>query len=547
MRQDIPTRYLPEPRDLPDQPRDLPGLDYPTELNAAATLLEGAAVHGHRPAFHTDDGTISYAELARAVEQVGGGLVTLGIQPGDRVLLRLADGPDLVVWLLALQRIGAVPVPTFTRSRADDLVYRAEDTEAVAVVAGAELLAEVDAARPGFTHVRHLVAVPASPDPAYLDVDTLVAAGGPLPPPATDADDLALILYTSGSTGEPKGCWHTHADVLAIADGYARHCVAPTPNDVFAGPPPIPFALGFGFFVVFPLRFGASAVLTTRKSPADLLDAVDRHGVTVLNGVSTWFGMLTEELEAHPGRYRTGTLRMLLCGGEPLPERIATRCLDTLGLPLVQFLGTTEMLHNIVSYLPGEPPRPGSFGRAVPGYRVVVRDPVSFAEVPRGEQGVLTVRGITGTKYWRKPEQQREAVREGWCVVKDIVRMDDDGYLYYVSRSDEMIVSAGYNIAPADVESVLMRHPAVLKVACIGAADPTGRRSTVVKACVVLRPGVEPSDALVAELQAFVKEKGQPHTYPRLVEFLPDLPATLTGKVRRSELAARERELAAQS
>lgn len=539
----IPNGFLPDGGDLPDQPRDLPELDYPQELNAAAALIDGALNAGFRDrvAYYSDDETITYAELAAAVNRVVVVLRTLGIEPGQRVLLRLPDGPDLVYWILALQKAGAVPVPTFTLSRASDLAYRENDTEAVAVVVDADLLAEVDAARPDFRHVQHLIAVPRTHDAAYLDADVLLARAdaGPVEAAATDRDDLALILYSSGSTGTPKGCWHTHADVLAIADTYARHCLRPSPEDVFAGPAPIPFALGFGFFIVFPLRFGAAAVLTSQKSPARLLRATAEHGVTVIAGVSTYFGMLVNELTGNPRTVRTSSLRMLLCGGEPLPDRIATQCMKVLGLPLVQFLGTTEMLHNIVSYLPEEAPRPGSFGRAVPGYEVVVRDPVTFDEMPRGAAGLLTVRGATGTKYWRKPEQQREAVRDGWCVVKDIVSMDADGYLYYISRSDEMIISAGYNIAPADVESVLLRHPSVRQVACIGAPDPSGRRGTVVKACIVLKAGHDPSDRLAGELQDFFKATAAPHIYPRLIEFLPALPETLTGKVRRSELAAR--------
>jgi 2-aminobenzoate-CoA ligase len=542
--QDIPEGYLPDMADLPDQPRNVPELAYPTRLNAAAVLVDGAlaAGFGDQVVYYCDDGTVTYTELAAAVDRAGAALRSLGIRPGERVLLRLEDGPELVYWILAAQKVGAVPVPTFTLSRASDLVYRENDTEAVAVVVGADLLGEVDAARPGFRHVRHLIAVPGTDDPGYLNADALRAGSadtGPVPAAATCSDDLALILYTSGSTGEPKGCWHTHADVLAIADTYARHCLRPTIEDVFAGPPPIPFALGFGFFVVFPIRFGAAAVLTSGKSPARMLAAIEEHGVTIITGVSTYFGMLVDEIAGNEAPTRTSSLRMLLCGGEPLPDRIAARCAAEMGLPLVQFLGTTEMLHNIVSYVPGEVPRQGSFGRAVPGYEVVVRDPVSFEEVPRGEAGLLTVRGATGTKYWRKPEQQREAVREGWCVVKDIVRMDPDGYLYYVSRSDEMIISSGYNIAPADVEGVLLRHPSVRQVACVGAPDPTGRRATVVKACIVLRAGHEPSDRLVTELQEFFKANASPHIYPRLIEFLPALPQTPTGKVRRSELAIR--------
>jgi 2-aminobenzoate-CoA ligase len=543
MRSQIPPAYLPEPEAMPEQLYELPDLHYPERLNAAAELLDSALARGFgdRPAFHCDDGDVTYAELAGAVNRVGNALHGLGLQPGDRVLLRLPDGPDLAYWVLALQKIGAVPVPTFTLARAPDLVHRENDSEAIAVVAAAELLDEVEKARTEFRYAQHLIAVPATNDPTYLDAarligesaDTLIAAD-------THRDDLALILYTSGSTGDPKGCWHTHADVLAIADSYARHCIRPTPDDVFAGPPPIPFALGFGFFLIFPLRFGAAAVLTTQKHPERMLRAIEKHGVTVLTGVSTYFGMLAEQLIGSENSRRTSSLRLLLCGGEPLPERISRQCQDVLGLPLVQFLGTTEMLHNIVSYPAGEAPKPGSFGRAVPGYEVVVRDPDTFSEVPRGTPGMLTVRGPTGIKYWRKPEQQKEAVRHGWNLVKDIVRMDDEGYLYYISRSDDVIVSAGYNIAPAEVEGVLLRHPSVLKVACIGAPDPTGRRSTVVKACIVLRPGYDPSDGLVANLQSFFKANAQPSMYPRLVEFLPELPETLTGKVRRAELRMRE-------
>jgi len=543
---DIPAEYLPEPEDLPEQLYDLPELQYPTRLNAAAELLDGALARGFgsKVAFYCDDGRITYLELSRAVNRVGNALRRLGIRPGDRVLLRLPDGRDLVYWMLALQKIGAVPVPTFTLARAADLVYRERDTAATAVVTSAELLDEVEIARSDFRYARHLIAVPGTNNPTYLNSSELVAdSPDTLDSADTDRDDLALILYTSGSTGASKGCWHTHADMLAIADTYAKYCVQPTPEDVFAGPPPIPFALGVGFFLVFPLRFGAAAVLTTHKSPARLLELVEEHGVTVLVGVSTYFGMLVEQLPLKKSRRPTTSLRLLLCGGEPLPERIAHECADALGLPLVQFLGTTETLHNIVSYRADEPLRSGSFGRAVPGYEVVVRNPTTFAALPTGTAGILTVRGPTGTKYWRKPEKQKAAVRQGWSIINDIVRMDKDGYFYYISRSDEMIVSAGYNIAPADVEGVLLRHPSVLKVACIGAPDPSGHRSTVVKACIVLRQGYAPSDRLATELQDFFKANAQPSMYPRQIEFLHELPETLTGKIRRAELTMRETTL----
>ncbi len=535
--------YLPESSTLPEQIYDLPELQYPTRLNAAEELVDGAIERGfgERVAFFFRDELITYAELQQQVNRVGNAFKDLGVQPGDRVLLRLPDRPELVYCVLALQKIGAVPVPTYTLSRAQDLIYRENDTEAKVVVADAGLLDEVEKARPGFRFAKRLVAVPSSTCPGYSSYEELVAsAPSTLTAAGTGREDLALILYTSGSTGEPKGCWHTHADTLAIADSYARYCVQATPDDVFAGPPPIPFALGFGFFLVFPLRFGAAAVLADQKTPEVMLKAMERYGVTVFAAVATYYGMLLEQLVSEGIERFASDLRLLLCGGEPLAARVAGESERAFGLPLIQFLGTTEMLHNIVSYRADEPPRSGSFGHAVPGYQVAVRDPETFVEVPRGEPGLLTVRGPTGTKYWRKPEQQHKTVREGWNIVKDIVRMDEDGYLYYVARSDEMIVSAGYNIAPADVENVLLRHPAVLKVACIGAPDPEGRRSSVVKACVVLRSGHEPSDALVQELQEFFKANAPPFMYPRLVEFLPELPETLTGKIRRSELHVRE-------
>lgn len=541
--QEIPPEYLPEPATLPDQLYELPELRYPPRLNAAEELVDGAIERGFgdRIAFYFRDGRITYAELQQQVNRVGNAFKGLDVRPGDRVLLRLPDSPELVFCILALQKIGAVPVPTYTLSRAQDLIYRENDTEAKVIVSDAGLLDEVEKARSGFRFAKHFVAVPNATYPGYSSYEELVA-GAPetLTAAGTGREDLALILYTSGSTGEPKGCWHTHSDTLAIADTYARYYVQATPDDVFAGPPPIPFALGFGFFLVFPLRFGAAAVLADQKTPEVMLRSIERYRVTVFAAVATYYGMLLEQLASSGVERFASDLRLLLCGGEPLAARVAAGCEQTFGLALIQFLGTTEMLHNIVSYRADEPPRSGSFGRAVPGYQVAVRDPGAFMELPRGEPGLLTVRGPTGTKYWRKPEQQQETVREGWNVVRDIVRMDEDGYLYYIARSDEMIVSAGYNIAPADVENVLLRHPAVLKVACIGAPDPQGHRSRVVKACVVLRSGYEPSDALVRELQEFFKANAPPFMYPRLVEFLPELPETLTGKIRRSELLMRE-------
>lgn len=511
-------------------------------FNISAEILDGAlaAGFGDRVALRTETTTMTYADLADQVARAAGALRKLGIARRDRVLLRFHDVPELAVWLFAVQRIGAVPVPTFALSRAADLVYRVNDAEAVAVVTDSALIDEVDRGRPEFHNTRHLIAVPATSDPTYLDADELLADAASAPAASTAPDDPAILLYTSGSTGEPKGCLHSHADVAAGIDSWGAEGLRPTPDDVFAGPPPLPFALGYVFFLVIPLWAGASALLSEDKSHEAVLRAVGRHGVTVLTGAASYFGGLTERFEAHPDRYRVATLRRVVCGGEPLQEWIAERFEDVFGLPLVQFLGTTEMLHVTISYGIDERPRPGCIGRAMPGFEVSVRDRESFEERAPGESGLLAIRGLTSTLYWRRPTLQLEAVREGWCVFKDIVAMDEDGYVSYVGRIDDMIVSSGFNIAPAYVEGVLAMHPSVRAVACVGAPDPSGRRTTVVKAYVSLNDGSTPSSSLANELQEYFKVNGQPHMYPRLVEFLPELPQTLTGKISRSALVARD-------
>ena len=271
----------------------------------------------------------------------------------------------------------------------------------------------------------------------------------------TDRDDVALILYTSGSSGRPKGTLHNHADLLAICDTYARHCVGLRPDDIVAGPAAIPFALGIGFFIYFPLRFGAAAVLEPDKSPEALVGVLARTGATILVGVSTYYNRLGRVIVA--GKLAFPALRMTLCGGEPLPAEIERAWRETTGLVLEQFLGTTELLHIVLGIRHGiDRPKPTAIGLPVPGYEVSVRHPETFAPVDIGEPGLLAVRGATGTCYLDRAEAQRETVREGWNVFQDIVRADADGFIHYIGRHDDMIVSAGHSIAPVEVEQILL-------------------------------------------------------------------------------------------
>lgn len=535
--QSIPESFLPPRAYSPRLLFCLPELNYPQRLNAAVEFLDRPIDRGwgDRPVYLFDERRISYRELARDVDRLGSALTGLGVQPGDRVLLRIPDRPEHVVCILALLKIGAVAVPTFTLLRASDLVYREADAEAVALIADARFLEEVEKARPSFRYLRHFISIGDPGRAGYRPYDALLtAAAAELAPAPTRRDDVALLLYTSGSTGEPKGCCESHSDLLAIADGFCNYQLPLRPDDVIAGQPPLAFSMGVGFFLSYPLRFGVPAVLMEEKKPEAMLRAIERHRVTILGAVPTYYNMLA--LAAESVSVDLTSLRDLRSAGEALSPAVAARVLERLGCPIRNSMGSTESLHIISSTRHGEPVREGSCGRPIPGFEITVRDPETFAEMPRGHSGLLTFRGPTGTKYWRKPGVQSKSVRDGWSILQDSVRMDEDGYLYYIGRQDDMIVTAGYNVAPTEVEAVLARHPAVLECACVPAPDPDGERLLVVKAWIVLREGHAASDELAGEIQTFFKKHGAPHMYPRVVGFASSLPKTPTGKIRRSEL-----------
>ncbi len=522
----------------PDLLFDLPGLDYPERMNVAEVLLEGAleAGWGERTAYYYRDETIAYRELHASVHRHAAALRALGVAPGDRIVVRIADTPALVHVLLAAHAVGAVPIPTYVQLRTDDLVYRIEDAGARFAVASAALLDDMAAAVEATAGVTLIVA-----DGAENRRFPSLAASLPetLPEPRyfdSHAEALTLILYTSGSTGRPKGTCHCHRDLVAAADSYWRHCAGPTEHDVIGGPPSVPFALGYGLTVIFPARFGSAAVLEPDKSVEASLAAIERCGVTIFTAVVSYYRLMAEALD----RSRIGSLRRTMTGGEPLSPETESLWRDASGMILEQFIGTTEMFHCFVAASdPARPARTATLGRAAPGYEVAAVDPETLAPVADGERGLLAVRGCTGTVYWRNDERQRELVRNGWNVFPDVVVRDADGFYRYVGRHDDMIVSAGYNISPVEVETALLRHRAVLECACVPAPDPAGVRGAVVKAYVVPVPGHAAGRSLAAALQTHVKETAPPYMYPRAIEFLDALPKTVNGKVLRSELRAR--------
>jgi 2-aminobenzoate-CoA ligase len=304
---------------------------------------------------------------------------------------------------------------------------------------------------------------------------------------------------------------------------------------VIAGPPAIPFALGLGFFVHYTLRFGAAAVLSTDKSAQTLLANMTRFGVTIVVGVSTYYNRLGRLVAEQ--KLKLPKMRLALCGGEPLPVEVEEAWLAATGVALEQFLGTTEMLNIFLGLRHGvSRPKVGVMGRSIPGYEIAIRDPDTFEPVGEGIPGLLCVRGPTGTHYLNKPEAQRRTIRDGWNVFQDLVAWDLEGYIRYIARHDEMIVTGGHSISPIDVEHILMKHPSIAECACTAAPDRTGERPLIVKAYVVLREPAAASELLKRELQEFFKRSAPPFMYPREIEFAPTLPRTVNGKIQRSEL-----------
>jgi 2-aminobenzoate-CoA ligase len=520
---------------------DLPELQYPARMNAVQAVFEGAAAAGwqDRTVFIAGDMKYSFADTERLVRRHMKALLAIGVARGDTVILRIPDTIDLVATLLAVQAIGAIAMPTYIQLRADDLVYRADDTDAKFLISTPALLDEalpVSAARKGATEV---IAIPADPVGRCRNFADFLPDGDPDAVYADmDAEELCLFLYTSGSTGVPKGTCHCHRDMLAVSDTYWRYCLAPGSGDVLGGPPSIAFALGFGMFVYFPLRLGHAAVLESDKSPEKALELIEKHRVTIFAGVVSYYNVLARLIQEKD--IDISSLRHPMTGGEPLTDETERVWLETTGVPLEQFIGTTEMLHCFVtSTRPGGTPHAGTLGHAVPGYEVAVLDPETYRPVADGEHGLFATRGPTGTVYWNKPDQQGKVVHGGWNVFQDVVWRDENGDFHYIARHDEMIISSGYNISPVQVEDVLMRHPAVVECACVPAPDPTGRRGTIVKAYVVVDGNRAANDALKEDLQNFVKANAPPYMYPREIAFEAALPKTINGKILRSELRLR--------
>jgi 2-aminobenzoate-CoA ligase len=517
---------LPAHSTWPEFVFDLPELQYPDRINCAVALLDEVIerLGTDRPCLLTPEGdTWTYGRAKATVDQIAHVLVAeLGVVAGHRVLLRGPNNPWLVLCWLAVLKAGAVAVTTMPLLRPGEITAIAEIAKINLALCDARFVDDLRAADLGSATV---TTFGGSGDDdlsrrAAIAPDRFEAVD-------TSADDVALLAFTSGTTGRPKATMHFHRDVLAIADTFGAHVVQGRPDDVFAGTPPLAFTFGLGGLLVFPLRVGASTLLIEKATPDELAELIAEHSVSIVSTAPTAYRAMLASGQAAKLR----SLRRAVSAGEHLPESTWRGFHDATGLQLIDGIGSTEMLHVFVSAA-DDAIRPGATGRAVPGYQATVLDD-DGTPVPVGTAGRLAVKGPTGCRYLADARQS-VYVQNGWNLTGDTFIEDADGYFYYQARNDDMIVSSGYNIAGPEVEEALLAHDAVLECCVVG--QPDAARGQVVTAYVVLNNGIIGDDALVDALQSFVKQRIAPYKYPRAVNFETSLPRTSTGKVQRFAL-----------
>ncbi len=525
------------PRELwPDMPYDgLPELTaYPSRLNCAAELLDRLveAGHGDRTVFHFHGGHWTYRQLLETANRIAHVLVDdLGVVPGNRVLLRGPNNPMLAACWFAVVKAGGVVVCTMPLLRVRELTFIADKAQIGLALCDARVAADCEQAMSttaaGFPRDGGRVVLFHS---AQHDSLESLMRRKPVTFDNCDtaADDTVLIAFTSGTTGQGKGTMHFHRDVLAACDCFPAHVLKADPDDVFCGSPPLAFTYGLGGLLLFPMRIGASALLLEQAAPPQLLQGIQDHRATVVFTAPTAYRAMAGLVKG----FDLSSLRKCVSAGETLPKVTFDLWERETGLKVIDGIGTTEMLHMFIS-ASGDDIRPGSTGKVVPGYQAKLVDD-DGNDVPAGTIGRLAAKGPTGCRYLDNLERQRGYVQNGWNLTGDSYRVDEDGYFWYQARTDDMIISAGNNIAGPEVEGVLLDHPCVAECGVVGVPDED--RGHIVKAFIVLRPGFEASPELVKKLQDFVKSEIAPYKYPRAIEFVDSLPRTLTGKLQRFRL-----------
>jgi len=509
---------LPPESEWPELVFSLPSLEYPPRLNCVDPLLDAHVREGlgDRIAVRSLAESWTYADLQARVNRIANVLVTrYGIAPGNRVLLRFSNSPFSAACYLAVLKCGAVAVPTMPLLRAAELRTIADKAGVSCAISDSQLADEL--AGLSFEHLLLADELQESMSGADDNFATIETA----------SDDVALIAFTSGTTGQPKGCMHFHSDVISMCKTFSEQVLKPRSDDIFIGSPPLAFTFGLGGLLAFPLYAGASTVLLESAAPPLLAEAIAATGATICFTAPTAYKVLLADDHLD----LLSSLRIAVSAGEHLPKPVYLEWMERTGTMMIDGIGATEIIHIFLS-MTGAGDKPGSTGVPVPGYEVrIVND--ALEDVPVGEEGLLALRGPTGCKYLADP-RQTDYVKGGWNLTGDVFRCDEDRHYWYVARGDDMIICAGYNISGPEVEEALLGHAAVSECAVV--ATPDEERGYVPKAFVVLSAATDPSAALTAELQDFVKQAIAPYKYPRAIEYIDALPKTQTGKIQRFAL-----------
>ncbi len=510
----------------------LDGFQYPEQLNAGVELTDVLVAKGlgDNTALIGNGRRRTFKELSDWTNRLAHVLVDdLGVKPGNRVLIRSANNPAMVACWLACTKVGAVVVNTMPMLRAMELGQIVDKAEIEFALCDTRLMEEMESCAATSDFLKRVVAFDGTSNhDAELDQ---LALEKPVRFDAvkTGRDDVALLGFTSGTTGSPKATMHFHRDLMIIADGYAKEVLGVTPDDVFVGSPPLAFTFGLGGLAIFPLRFGATATLLETASPPNMIEIIQKYNATVCFTAPTAYRAMLAAMEDGAD---LSSLRAAVSAGETLAAPIYKDWMEKTGKPMLDGIGATEMLHIFISNR-FDDHKPACTGRPVTGYEAKVVD-ADGQELPRGEVGRLVVRGPTGCRYLND-DRQSKYVQDGWNITGDAFSMDEDGYLYFAARNDDMIVSAGYNIAGPEVEAALMSHPHVAECAVIGV--PNDERGMIVEAHVVLAKGT-PDSQTASLLQDHVKATIAPYKYPRSIKFCDALPKTQTGKIQRFLLKA---------
>ena len=541
----IPENYLPPKDTWPEYVVPEEFADTPMELNLADFLVDRhiREGRGENVAIKFMDKTFSYAQLQQMVNKFGNSLKAVGVEPQDRVGIRLVNSPQAVVAIFAIMKIGAVPVPTSPLWSGEEVAFVANNAEMKYFIVNAPLMEAVTKAKPEFKHGTKVIVIGGKADEVKAAGDEvfeemLEKGAAELEASMLKANDVGIMLYTSGTTGMPKGCVHFVRPAVIEARLVNTHVYKMKPGDVLGGAAPVSFAAGFGTFILLPFEGGAAISLIPKFAPADMMELIEKHKITVLTGLPTAYRALMKFPDFK--KYDISSIRLFTSGGDALGAETLEGWKKLTGQPIWEGLGGTEMLHLLTSNTMNPEPVPNSIGKALPGIQVRVVD-AEWKDCKPNEVGSMIIKGPSGSLYWKPYEDnekllksQKKGVVNGWNQMGDAVFMNEEGNIFFVSREDDMIKSSGYRIGPAEVEEAIAKHQAVADVGVVGIPDPD--KGQITKAFIVLKPGFEGGDAFFEELKTFLKEHIAVYKLPRAIEYVNELPRTPTGKLLRRKL-----------